>query len=149
MDNSEIILKFWKELGDGKEMVLSTAKDKDVTSRSVSTAVYKERIYFVTSTSSTKYQQIQANSKVSLCLSDIYMKRVAKDAGKLNAPENKGASDMLSKVYPEEMVMFSHALDITLIEITLQSGGFGRMKTGGMYSIDFKNHETQQLSFEN
>lgn len=147
MENNEIMQEFWQQFNDGKEMVLSTAKDNDVTSRTVSTVAYQEKVYFVTSMGSTKYNQMLANPNVSLCLFELYMKGVAKDAGKLNAPENKGASDLIYMVYTEDMERFSHAPDITLIEITLKFGGFGRMKTGGMYVIDFENNVAKELSF--
>lgn len=72
---------------------------------------------------------------------------VAKDVGKLNAPENKGALDMLAMVYSEDVDMFAHAPNMTLIEVAPQTGGFGRMKTGGMYTIDFKCYAAQKLNF--
>lgn len=145
MNKQEIIQKFWERLTPGKNLVLSTSKDNDVTSRSVSTGVQNGKIYFLTSTTSNKYLQIQANPNVSLCLHDVYMKGTAKDVGDINSPENKEALDALKTVFPEDIAMFSYIPTITMMEVVIKSGGFGMIKTGGVFVIDFEKNVAQEL----
>lgn len=145
MNKQEIIQKFWERLTPGKNLVLSTSKDNDVTSRSVSTGLQNGKIHFLTSTTSNKYLQIQANPNVSLCLHDVYMKGTAKDVGDINSPENKEALDALKTVFSENIAMFSYIPTITMMEVVIKSGGFGMIKTGGVFVIDFEKNVAQEL----
>lgn len=62
----EEYVKFYKEFGESKKMVLSTSLNDIVTSRTMSIIVLDEKLYFQTDKTLRKYRQLKDNSNVSL-----------------------------------------------------------------------------------
>lgn len=62
---------FWTEFGPAKKMVLSTAANNVVSSRMMSVIHLENKLYFQTDCNLPKYQQLQKNSNVALCIDNI------------------------------------------------------------------------------
>lgn len=139
--------EFWKAFGKGLEMTLATSADNDVTARTVSVATVDEKIYILTFNQSVKYRQIQQNPNVALCIGPIHMRGVARIIESLTTPESKKAVEALSAAFPDDVAMFSQMPGGVIIEVKPVSGGFGRIKTGGMYVIDFSTKQAHKLHF--
>lgn len=73
---------FFRELQDGKPMVLSTALRDKVTSRMMSVVLQDGLFYFQTSCHSRKYYQLKSNQNISLCVDNIQIEGIAEESGK-------------------------------------------------------------------
>ncbi len=80
--------KFYKQydmllnqLGNYKKMVLSTALNDIVTSRMMSVIISDGLFYFQTDRNFRKYEQIQKNPNVSLCLDNIQIEGICTEVG--------------------------------------------------------------------
>lgn len=139
--------EFWKAFDKGLEMTLATSAGNDVTARTVSVAPVDEKIYFLTFNRSVKYRQIQQNPHVALCVGPIHIQGVARITESLTTPESKKALEALSVAFPDDIAMYSQMPGGVVIEVKPVSGGFGRIKTGGMYVIDFSMEQAHKLNF--
>lgn len=139
--------EFWGAFNKGLEMVLATSAGEDVTARTVNVVHVEEKIYFATFDKSVKYGQIQQNRNVALCIGHIHLKGTARIAGDMKAPENETALAALAAAFPDDIAMFGQMPGMVIVEIQPISGGFGRIKTGGMFVIDFIMQQAHKLQF--
>ena len=83
----EEYLKFWKEFGKSKKMVLSTAVNNIVTSRTMSIINLDSKLYFQTDYTFRKYNQLKSNPHVALCIDNIQIEGLCNEIG--NPIENE------------------------------------------------------------
>ena len=76
--------KFFTELGESKNMVLSTSADDKVTSRMMSVIIFDGCFYFQTDITFRKCGQILKNPNVALCADNISVEGVCTEIGKPN-----------------------------------------------------------------
>lgn len=76
--------EFYEKLGSHKKMVLSTSCKDKVTSRMMSIIVLNNMFYFQTDINSRKANQILSNSYVALCVDNIQIEGVCKNAGAIH-----------------------------------------------------------------
>ena len=81
MEFQEQLADFFRELGTGREMVLSTSLNDVVTSRMMSFVIMKEKFYFQTDKTFRKYDQIMGNANVALCVANIQVEGLCREAG--------------------------------------------------------------------
>ncbi|MCM1263536.1 MAG: pyridoxamine 5'-phosphate oxidase family protein [Butyrivibrio sp.] len=74
-------LKFWKEFGKSKKMVLSTAVNDIVTSRTMSIINLNNILYFQTDNTFRKYNQLKSNPHVALCIKNIQIEGLCSEIG--------------------------------------------------------------------
>lgn len=92
----EKLADFYEQFGESKIMVLATSLHDKVTSRMMSMIVLDGQFYFQTDTNSRKYQQLQENPHVSLCIDNIQIEGVCKE---LESPLKNQQFCMLYKKY--------------------------------------------------
>lgn len=79
---------FFNELGDHKFMVLSTALNDKVTSRTLSMVIQDGIIYFQTDKKFRKYEQIRNNPNVAVCVDNTQIEGICRELGHpLDFPE--------------------------------------------------------------
>lgn len=78
--NNEYI-KFWQEFGESRTMVLSTSLNDRVTSRNMSMIILDEKFYFQTDKTFQKYEQLNSNPLVALCVDNIQIEGKCKEIG--------------------------------------------------------------------
>ena len=72
---------FWKKFGSGRKMVLSTSANNRVTSRMMSMVQKDGILYFQTDKTFLKYQQLQENHNVALCMDNIQIEGICNEIG--------------------------------------------------------------------
>lgn len=77
----EEYLKFWQELGKSRKMVLSTSLNDIVTSRTMSVVHLNNKLYFQTDNTFRKYNQLQSNPHVALCIDNIQIEGLCNEIG--------------------------------------------------------------------
>lgn len=77
----EEYLKFWQEFGKSKKMVLSTALNDIVTSRTMSMIHLNCNLYFQTDCTLRKYNQLKSNPHVALCIDNIQIEGLCNEIG--------------------------------------------------------------------
>lgn len=77
----EEYLKFWREFGKSKKMVLSTALNDIVTSRTMSVIHLDGKLYFQTDNTLRKYKQLKGNPHVALCIDNIQIEGLCEEIG--------------------------------------------------------------------
>lgn len=96
-------------------VTLATSQNDFVTARSISVVVYEGRIAFQTSTKLLKFQQIQDNPNVSLCLDNLQIEGSAKIK---QAPKNEEKfSQLYQKKHPSSYQNYSQMASSRVIEI--------------------------------
>lgn len=80
--------------------ILSTSLHDKVTSRSISIINIGLDIYFQTSKSFEKYQQISQNKNVSLCFYNISIECIAEDIGTWKDTKNDKILELYKSVHP-------------------------------------------------
>ncbi len=78
---SNKLSEFFDEFGEGKKLVLSTADNNKVTSRMMSIVQINGSFYFQTDMTFRKYQQINHNPFVALCIDNIQIEGVCTEIG--------------------------------------------------------------------
>ncbi|MGN0558514.1 MAG: pyridoxamine 5'-phosphate oxidase family protein [Acutalibacteraceae bacterium] len=81
-DFGEKVENLFSELGESRNMVLSTCLDKTVTSRMMSVIILDRAFYFQTDISFRKYNQIIGNPNVALCFDNTSIEGVCSEIGK-------------------------------------------------------------------
>lgn len=76
------IESLFSELGTHKNMVLSTSYEDKVTSRMMSIIIFKGNFYFQTDITFRKYQQINNNHNVALCVDNFSLEGICTEIGK-------------------------------------------------------------------
>ncbi len=76
--------KIFADLGESKNMVLSTSADDKVTSRMMSVIIFDCCFYFQTDIKFRKCSQILKNPKVALCADNISVEVICTEIGKPN-----------------------------------------------------------------
>lgn len=77
----EEYIKFWQEFGKSKKMVLSTAFNDIVTSRTMSIINLNGKLYFQTDNTFRKYDQLKRNLHVALCIDNIQIEGLCNEIG--------------------------------------------------------------------
>ncbi len=80
-DFSKKLSDFLDEFGKGRKLVLSTADNNKVTSRMMSIVQINGSFYFQTDKTFRKYQQINNNPFVALCIDNMQIEGVCKEIG--------------------------------------------------------------------
>ena len=89
-------------LREKSQVVLATTDGKRVSARTVYYFSERLKVYFVTSKAYNKYEQIQKNPYVALCMNNIQIEGIAVEKGHPLSEENKeiiGLVDEQSAIY--------------------------------------------------
>ncbi|MDV4149786.1 pyridoxamine 5'-phosphate oxidase family protein [Clostridium sp. AL.422] len=82
MENFNYKIKdFYKGLGSGKNMVLSTLHNNRVSSRMMSIVLINGIFYFQTDKTFRKYEQIKNNPNIALCIDNIQIEGICLEVG--------------------------------------------------------------------
>ena len=82
--NSNYINKYnniFQQIGDHAKIVLATSHQDKVTARKMSFLIMNGIFYFQTDKTFRKYQDIQDNENVALCLDNIQIEGICKEIG--------------------------------------------------------------------
>lgn len=82
MKFQEAYEKFWREFGESRKMVLSTAVENIVTSRMMSIVAFSGKLYFQTDRTFRKYRQLKENPNVALCADNIQLEGICEEVGR-------------------------------------------------------------------
>lgn len=77
----EAYLRFWRDVGKSRKMVLSTSLHDVVTSRTMSVVVLEQKLYFQTDKTFRKYEQLKGNPSVALCIDNIQIEGQCREIG--------------------------------------------------------------------
>ena len=86
------------EIGECKKMVLSTSFEDRVTSRMMSIIMLDGLFYFQTDKSFRKYEQLQKNRNVALCMDNISVEGYCRELG--HPEENPKFCGLYEKYFP-------------------------------------------------
>ncbi|MBR6090302.1 MAG: pyridoxamine 5'-phosphate oxidase family protein [Anaerolineaceae bacterium] len=98
MDLDTALLKFWREFGDHRLMVLSTSLQDVVTSRMISAAAIDRKLFFQTDTGSRKYAQLKENPHAALCIDNIQIEGICRETG--HPAEDPAFCELYKKSFP-------------------------------------------------
>ncbi|MBR5287112.1 MAG: pyridoxamine 5'-phosphate oxidase family protein [Clostridia bacterium] len=73
--------RFLDEFGPGKAMVLSTAVDGQVSSRTMSVVLLNGAFYFQTDCTLRKYRQLVDNPRAALCAGNVSLEGICEEIG--------------------------------------------------------------------
>lgn len=107
--------EIFRIIGRAKKMVLSTSCDNRVTSRTMSFVIFDNKFYCQTDKNFLKYQQIQSNPNVALCVDNIQIEGIAKNIGK--PLENEKFINIFKKHYRASYEIYSFLENEILLEI--------------------------------
>lgn len=147
MDEEYIKAKrlLWDKIGNGKDMVLSTASNNSVTSRTISAALCDEKIYVMTYQYMNKCSQIMENKNVALCLGLIQMTAIADIIGSPLNIKNTVFANAHREAFPKFFDLYVNSPDSVLIEITPTTALFYTDNGYNGYFIDFSNKNAKRL----
>lgn len=103
----------FKELGEHKNMVLSTSFKNYVTSRMMSVIIKDGVFYFQTAENSRKYLQLQNNPLSSLCADNFQIEGYCRKSGK--PEENNDFCRLYKKYYPDAFIRYTSLPDEVLL----------------------------------
>lgn len=136
-----LVKKLWDRIEKEKIMVLGTSLHNEVTARSISVALFKEKLYFTTFKDSTKYTQMKENGNVALCVNDIQITGTANFLGHPLDESNHEVAEVFRSVFEEWFQQYNTLPKAEFIEINLKKAAFytdeGEENSG--YIIDFIN----------
>lgn len=116
MQWEEVYEKFCENFGCSKKMVLSTSWEDKVTSRMMSIIRIRDCFYFQTDKNFRKYQQIQHNPNVSLCIDTIQIEGICKEAG--SPSDNSEFCELYKTYFKSSYERYSGLSDERLFIIT-------------------------------
>ena len=106
MNNFNInIQKLFSELGNNKNMVLSTSYNDIITSRMMSVIIHNGLFYFQTDRTFRKYHQILNNPNIALCADNISIEGVCTEIGKPR--DNKDFINLYKQYYKSSYQIYS------------------------------------------
>ena len=114
----EKVQELFDELGSSKIMVLATSDYGNVTARSMSIIIYKNKFYFQTDKTFIKYNQIINNPNVALCFNNIQVEGACRELGHPLVEENKFFAEKFKEHFINSYTAYSHMENEVLIEIT-------------------------------
>jgi len=143
MGIKEAYERLLEEFGEGKPMVLSTAKDGRVTARMMSIVQIDGAFYFQTDCTFRKYDQLLSNPCAALCIDNLQIEGICKEAGR---PSDCPAfSEAFSACYPGSYDRYSmlenervFCLTPTFIERWLYIGGKPYVETMDFAGKDYR-----------
>ena len=97
--------------------VLATSLNDEPTTRMLSIVVYDNKIAFQTSTKLIKFSQIQQNSNVSLCFTNINIQGEAKIVDQ-QVLKNEKFTSLFEEKHKSSYATYSHMKSNRIIEIT-------------------------------
>lgn len=109
-------MKFWKDFGDSKKMVLSTSLNDIVTSRMMSIVVINEKLYFQTDNTFRKYNQLKSNPNVALCIDNIQIEGVSEEIG--HPMEHTDFCNAYKRCFPNSFDRYSSLENERLFVVT-------------------------------
>lgn len=125
--------------------VLATSAEDRVTARPVSVVVYDGKIAFQTSTKLLKYQQMQKNQRVALCVDNIQIEGTAVLG--LRPAENMRFSEIYKEKHLGSYNNYSHMASSRVIEIQPEKITMWVYKDKEPYIVSFQI-DTQELEAE-
>lgn len=90
--------KFFEQFENHQKMVLSTSLNNKVTSRMMSIIILDRKFYFQTDITFRKYEQIQNNPYVALCINNIQIEGLCKQIG--SPSDNETFCKLYHKYFP-------------------------------------------------
>lgn len=113
---SKKLSDFSDEFGKGRKLVLSTADNNKVTSRMMSIVQINGSFYFQTDKTFRKYQQINNNPFVALCIDNMQIEGVCKEIG--HPIENEAFCSIYKEYFSSSYKMYTSLDNERLFIIT-------------------------------
>lgn len=113
---SKKLSDFLDEFGKGRKLVLSTADNNKVTSRMMSIVQINGSFYFQTDKTFRKYQQINNNPFVALCIDNMQIEGVCKEIG--HPIENEAFCSIYKEYFSSSYKMYTSLDNERLFIIT-------------------------------
>lgn len=107
--------ELFRSIGKARKIVLSTSCNDRVTSRMMSFIIFNNKFYCQTDKNFLKYQQIESNPNVALCLDNIQIEGIAKNIGK--PLENQKFINLFKQYYKTSYEIYSFLENEILLEI--------------------------------
>lgn len=108
-------ITLFNEIGECKKMVLSTSFEDYVTSRMMSIIIYDGIFYFQTDKTFKKYEQLQKNRKVALCIDNISVEGYSKELG--HPMENSDFCNLYKNYFPSAYNRYTQLANERLFSI--------------------------------
>lgn len=103
------------EIGESRKMVLSTSFEEYVTSRMMSIVITDGTFYFQTDRIFRKYEQLQKNEKVALCIDNISVEGRCRELG--HPMENSVFLSLYEKHFPNSFKRYTGLADERLFAV--------------------------------
>ena len=103
-------------LGDHKKMVLSTSLHDKVSSRMMSLIILEDQFYFQTDHQFRKYEQIQKNPNVSLCIDNVQVEGICEELG--HTLDNPAFCELFRQHFPGSYELYTRLANERLFRIT-------------------------------
>ena len=113
---SKKLSDFLDEFGKGRKLFLSTADNNKVTSRMMSIVQINGSFYFQTDKTFRKYQQINNNPFVALCIDNMQIEGVCKEIG--HPIENEAFCSIYKEYFSSSYKMYTSLDNERLFIIT-------------------------------
>lgn len=113
---SKKLSDFLDEFGKGRKLVLSTADNNKVTSRMMSIVQINGSFYFQADKTFRKYQQINNNPFVALCIDNMQIEGVCKEIG--HPIENEAFCSIYKEYFSSSYKMYTSLDNERLFIIT-------------------------------
>lgn len=114
----DAICEIYKEIGSGKEMVLATCINNQVSARLVCVIVLNGKFYFQSDTTMNKAKEIKMNSNVALCYKGIQVKGSCKEKSHPLKDENTLFANVYKEFYSESFRKYTGMDNERIFEIT-------------------------------
>ena len=94
-----------RALGEGKKMVLATAKDGQVSARMMSFVILDGLFYFQTDRAMRKYRQMEKNPNAALCEGNLQIEGICRELG--HPLEDKTFCEIYKRLYPGSFELYT------------------------------------------
>ncbi len=115
-DFDERVKQLFCEIGQCMKMVLSTSYNDCPTSRMMSIIVFNEKFYFQTDKNFRKYEQLQKNRKVALCIDNLSVEGICLELG--HPTNDEVFSELYMKCFPSAYEKYTGLSNERLFEIS-------------------------------
>lgn len=140
--------EIFSNLGESKNMVLSTSYKDKVTPRMMSVIIFDGEFYFQTDKHFRKYNQIKNNPNVSLCCDDISIEGVCTELGK--PLDNQKFNELYEKHYNYSYQQYSSLDNERLFKVIPKYIQMWTYENSKPYIeiLDLKSKEYRKIQYE-
>ncbi|MDR1540522.1 MAG: pyridoxamine 5'-phosphate oxidase family protein [Clostridiales bacterium] len=111
----EQVMLLFRDFGASQKMVLSTSLNDKVTSRTMSVVIKDNEFYFQTDIMFRKYNQIQNNHNVSLCIDNVQIEGACIEIG--SPKDNSAFCELFKREFPGSFERYTQLKNERLFEV--------------------------------